>query len=362
MIRILDKYISKTVLNMIFLVAFALLALEIFIEFTREFHDIGSGEYGLLQVLAYVPLVLPLDIYQLFPMVGLLGSLLGLGGMATHSELIVMRAAGFSFTQITQAVLKLALLITVLMFFVGEVLAPVMQHLAISNKTTAISGGQALLTHQGVWIRDANNFVHIAKVLPKGHLEAVTKYEFNDENQLLSSSFAKTGEYQNGQWILSDVTQTLFSNGDNKTHVTKTSSLFFAKQNWDIKLKPRLMGLANIDVDQKSLLELHNYIKYREQSGLITTNYEFSFWQRLFQPLATLVMILLAVPFIFGPLRTTTMGVRMLAGAIAGFGFHMLNQFVGPMSMVYQVPPILAAILPTVIATIFGSILLIKIK
>jgi lipopolysaccharide export system permease protein len=102
MIRILDKYISKTVLNMIFLVAFALLALEIFIEFTREFHDIGSGEYGLLQVLAYVPLVLPLDIYQLFPMVGLLGSLLGLGGLATHSELIVMRAAGFSFTQITQ--------------------------------------------------------------------------------------------------------------------------------------------------------------------------------------------------------------------------------------------------------------------
>jgi len=81
---------------------------------------------------------------------------------------------------------------------------------------------------------------------------------------------------------------------------------------------------------------------------------EFDFWQRLFQPLATLVMICLAVPFIFGPLRTGTMGLRILSGVIVGFGFYILNQFFGPFSMVYQFPPLLAAGLPTLLFATLG--------
>jgi lipopolysaccharide export system permease protein len=105
---------------------------------------------------------------------------------------------------------------------------------------------------------------------------------------------------------------------------------------------------------------LYSYIKHRKQSGLNAVDCEFIFWQRLFCPLATLIMILLAIPFVFGPLRSVTMGLRMTVGVIVGFGFHILNQSVGSISAVYQLPAMLVAILPTMLFAIIGWVLLLK--
>lgn len=353
---ILTGYIRKTLSSMIILVILLVAGVEIFIEFTREFPDMGTGFYGLPQVLAYVPMTLPLNIYKLFPMIGLLGCILGLGLLASHHELIIMRVSGVSVVNIAKAVLKTALLFVIIMVLIGEVLAPLLNNKATTNKTEALSNGQTIMTRLGVWTREENNFIHINKVLATGQLEGITRYTFDSDNKLKTASYAKTAENKDGKWYFNDVVQTNFI--DN----TSTNSEHFATQQWDVKLKPRLLGMTTLDTDQKSLFELHSYINYQKQSGLGTANYEFIFWQRIFQPLASLVMILLAVPFAFGPLRSATMGLRMLAGIIVGFGFFIINQFVGPFSVVYQVPPILAAILPTLFFALCGGLLLVKVK
>lgn len=354
--KIISHYLGKTVISSILLVIIILIGVEAFIEFTREFPDIGTGSYNLLQVFAYVPMILPTDIYQLFPMAGLLGSIIGLGLLASHSEIIVIRTCGVSIARITIAVLKAAVLLSLFMLLVGEVLAPMLQHKATANKTIAISSGQALLTQQGIWLKDQNNFIHINKVLSDGHLESITRYNFDEQNKLKLISFAKGAEYKSGQWIFNEVAQTNFN--DNNT----TSNSFFSTQQWGMKLKPRLVGLTSADTEQKSLPELYRYIKYRKLSGLSAANYEFTFWQRIFQPLASLVMIILAIPFVFGPLRSSTMGLRMLYGAVVGFAFYIINQFTGPLSVVYQIPPIIAALLPTLIFAVCGWILLNKLR
>ena len=55
--------------------------------------------------LQYIFLTLPSKAYLLFAPAVLLGSLLGLGAMASNSELTVMRAAGISNGRIIRAVL-----------------------------------------------------------------------------------------------------------------------------------------------------------------------------------------------------------------------------------------------------------------
>lgn len=349
--RILTKYLAKTVITYILLVVLLLLGIQTFIEFTREFPDMGTGYYGILQVLMYVPMMLPSDIYQFFPMAGLLGTIIGLGLLASNSELVVMRSATMSLVQITWTILKAAIFLTLIMVMVGEVVAPWAQRVAINNKTVALSGGQTIVTRQGVWVRKNNNYLHFDKILANDHIEGITRYQFNDQNKLELASFAKSGVYQDGQWFFYDVSQTNFTD-------TKISSSHAAVQEWGFNWNPKLLGLASIDTDQKSLPELRSYIKYRHQSGLTATHYEFIFWQRVFQPLAVLVMIILAIPFVFGPLRSVTMGLRMLIGLMLGFGFYILNQFVGPMSVVYQIPPWLAAIAPTIVFAVIGSVML----
>lgn len=353
--KILNKYIGKTILSTTLLVVLTLFALEAFIQFTREFPNIGSGHFGLKEVLLYVPLILPYNVYQLFPMAGLLGSILALGLLASHSELIVMRTSGVSFLQISTAVIKTALILTIIMIIIGEVIAPFLNDIAESIKTDKLTKGQTLLTNHGIWLKNKNTFVHVEKILPNNHIQGITKYAFDEKHQLLSAAFAKDGYYNNDQWLFYEIGQTNFLNN-------ATSSEHFTTQQWDISLPQKILTVTSIDTERKNLIELYSYIKYLKESGLLSSNYEFIFWQRVFQPLATLVMILLAVPFVFGPLRTVPMGVRMLAGTISGFAFFIINQLAGPMSTVYQMPPILTAILPTIVFAIIGIFMIIKVK
>ncbi len=64
-------------------------------------------------------------------------------------------------------------------------------------------------------------------------------------------------------------------------------------------------------------------------------------------------MILLASSFIFGPLRSVSMGARMLMGIMTGFAVYVSDRVFGPVTLVYSVPPILAAIAPSLL---FGGI------
>lgn len=351
--KIITKYLGITIITYILLVMLLLFGLLAFIEFTREFSNIGTGYYGLLQVLTYVSLMLPSGVYLFFPMAGLLGCVIALGLLASHSELIVMRAAGVSLVDVTVAIAKAAMILIVVMLVIGEVLAPIAQKIAMRRRTAAMSGGQTLLTVQGTWVRSGNNYVHIDLVSSNRELFGVTRYEFDDNHKLKTASFAESGVHQDGKWKFKNIVQTIFTD-------EKTTSATFPQQEWELTLSRRLISMAHLDPDQESLPQLYSYIKHRRRSGLNTESYEFIFWQRVFAPFATLIMILLAVPFVFGPLRSTTMGLRMLVGVMIGFGFYILNQFVGSMSAVYQIPPILAAMLPTMLFAIIGGALVFK--
>lgn len=350
---ILSRYISKTITSTIFIVALVLLGIEIFIEFTREFPSIGTGDYNFVQVLRYVPMMLPQDIYQLFPMAGLLGGLLGLGILTSNNELVVMRASGLSISEIMWIVFKTSLFLAVFMLLVGEVLAPIAQKNALAKKLEAMSSGQTLVTNKGVWMHNNNNFIHIDSITPEMHAKDILRYKFDNDSNLQLASFAKEGFYNDGVWTFKDISETKFLK--NKT-VSKT----FTTQNWDIDINPRLSGLKNIDPEQKSLPELYKYTQYREKSGLNANRYKFVFWQRIFQPLSIIVMILLSVPVIFGFLRTKAMGFRMIIGASVGFSFHIINQFVCQLTIAYGLPSILTALLPIFAYAILMFALLFK--
>ena len=54
-----------------------------------------------------------------------------------------------------------------------------------------------------------------------------------------------------------------------------------------------------------------------------------------------------ALSFIFGPLRSVPMGVRVVTGISFGFVFYVLDQIFGPLTLVYGIPPIIGALLPS---------------
>ncbi len=337
--KIIDRYLGITAIRGTMLVLLMLMGLSVFISLVKEIGDIGTGDYGILAVLEYIALDLPQQIYAFFPMACLLGTLLGLGALASNSELIILRASGVSVGRIIWIVIKATLLMLVVATLIGEGLGPMAQHTAEVHKALLTSSGQALKTNQGTWIRDGENFLYIHTIVDNKDLRGISRYQFDNQHNLLNASYAATGAYIHGHWIMQNVVESNI----NSTKVTITK---MPQADWQLSLSPNLLRISVVDPEEMSLLQLNSYLSYLKKNNLNATNYLLSFWQRLLQPLATIIMVWLAIPFIFGPLRSSTMGLRVLLGATFGFCFITLNQFFGPLSTVYQFPPILAASCP----------------
>lgn len=350
MFKLLDSYIAKTILLMTLLVLAVLVGIDFFIHFVQESSDFGKGDYNLFLGLKTVIYSLPADVYQFFPMIGLLGCLLGLGTLAAHSELVVMRAAGFSVWQISRSVLIAAGFLVLVVTLFGETLAPKLMHHALSDKALARSQGQAIKTQHGMWLREGDSFYHIAGLSKDGHLNGLTRYQFDKQHHLQRVSYAKHAEYQDNAWTVKDVEQTILTP---KKVTTETKKI----DQWKIDLAPVILKVAQVDAEEMSLAKLYSVTQYKKRNNLDYQEYALNFWQRILQPFSTLVMMLIAIPFIFGPLRTVSMGSRIVVGIIVGFGFFLINQFFGPLTVVMQMPPFLAALLPPLLFAGIGGYL-----
>ena len=353
--KLLDKYVAKAVVASIVLVTLTLTILYGFILFVDQLNDIGKGDYTSIIAACVVLLSLPNQVYLFFPVASLLGCLVGLGVLAQHRELIIMRSAGLSIIQITYFVFRAALILILLVTFIGETWVPHLSMRARDVKMQAISGGQTLRTSSGVWLRTQHDFLMLGHVVSNEMLDDVLQFHFNKMHQLTLVRKIKTIEWLGGQWIAHSVSET-------HIYQSQTRAANFDKMIWDVALNPQLFKVSQSEPDEMSLLELRRYLKANRDQKQSIAQYQLAYWQRLIQPLTTLVMMLLAIPFIFGPLRSSTMGSKLLAGASVGFGFHLVNRFFGPVSQVYQWPVEIAAIAPTCVFALIGVYLMRKIK
>ncbi len=340
--RLLDFYIAKAIVNATLLVLCVLGAVEILFGFIAELSQIGIANYGFFHALIYVFLHIPSNLYQLFPMAGFLGSLIGLGRLASSSELIVMRSVGISMIKIIGVVIETAIIMIIIMGFIGEYCAPKLLLIADTYKNAALKHSTGLRSLGGVWLRDKSAFIHINRIISQNEIKDISRFEFNAQHQLQISAYAPLGKYINGRWVLFNVRQSVFDYSRVQQHIVPQQPI-------NIIFNPLELLQGNKAVYQQSILELAHTIKFKRAAGLNTTNFVFTYWQRLIMPVTIIVMICLGVPFIFGSLRTSSMGFRVLMGVVIGFIFYMLNQFFGPFAIVYNFPPVYAAIMPTVI-------------
>lgn len=347
MFKILDRYIMSTSLLLILAALLLVLGVDFLFAYIHELGGVGRGDYHATTALFYTALTLPRRLYDLFPIASLIGVLVALGLLASRSELIIMRASGMSIGQIAGAVAKVGILMAVFASALGEFVVPQAEYMAEGLKVQAKSSGQAVLTAQGTWVREENDFIHIRSLLPNGVLQEVTRYRFNDRYELQSTMFIQEAKYRHHAWQLTGIKESLIS----PKKVTMET-----RPNETVKklVDPSLLDILLSEPDNLSLVGLHRYIGYLKDNQLDAGHYELIFWQKIAAPFSVVLMIVLGVPFVFGPLRNASMGLRMLSGIFFGFLFYLFNQIFGPLSLVYHFPPLLAALAPLLLFAFFG--------
>ena len=332
--KLIDRYIGITVLQSTALVMVVLLALFGFATFAGELEKVGKGHYDALQAMIYSLLVLPRLAYQLFPLVVLLGSIIGLGALASHSELTVVRAAGVSLRRIVWSVVKAGLLLMVVVVIVGEYVAPRAELKAQSLQAEALQQRVTFRSGMGLWARDGDRIVHVRDLMGPRSVGRVTVYSFDPSGALVGITKARKADFEEGAWTLLGVRRSDISAEGITTHHSR-------KEVWASLIKPEVMGVVTVKPHHLSASGLYLYISYLHDNGLDAGIYELALWRKLVSPLVVLVMIFVAVPFVFGPLRSTGIGQRIFVGSLVGIGFYLLDQTVGQMAVVYGISPVL---------------------
>ena len=159
--NILDRYIGTAVVTNFLLALAGLLAVFSVINLSQELKDVGSGQYHVGQALWFVALTLPTEAYKLFPAAALLGTVNGLGTLASRNEIVAMSAAGLSRARLTWSVMQAAALLMVTAGVLGDFAAAPLAHRARTARSIAISGGSLLSTSNGLWAREGSRFVNI---------------------------------------------------------------------------------------------------------------------------------------------------------------------------------------------------------
>ncbi|SEG73624.1 LPS export ABC transporter permease LptG [Vibrio hangzhouensis] len=352
MFRILDVYVGKTIITTILLVLSVFVGLSAVIKFVEQLRAVGEGSYTMLSALYFVLLGMPRDIELFFSMAALLGSLVGLGMLASSSELVVMQAAGISKVRIGFSVLKTAVPLMIVVMALGEWGAPTTQQMARDLRLQATSGGSIVSVRNGVWARDANDFIFISKVNGDS-IEGLNLWRFDPNKQLASTLFAERADYLgDNRWEMHDIQITDMSNEQVLSKQTLESDI------WQTTLVPNKLAIVTVDLNELPLSGLWDYTQYLKDSEQDASRYELAFWRKATQPVSVAVMMLMALSFVFGPLRSVTMGARILSGVVAGFTFYISSEFFGPVSLVYGISPLFGALGPSLVFLTIAMLLL----
>lgn len=351
MMKTLDWYLGRSILQTTSFALLVFVGINTLIKFIEQLKSVGRGSYDIAAALLYTLYSMPSDIVVFFPMAALIGGLMGLGALASSSELVVMQAAGWSRLQIIGSVMKTAIILALCMMALGEWGVPQSEKMAKQIRNHAIYGGEVFNAQQGVWAKDGNNFINIGNVEQTGDLKDVSIYHFDDSLALTKVTRVEAAKSVPQGWQFQGVEEMTVADVQITTQYSE--SMLYASQ-----LTAEKLDVVSVDPESLSFKGLMSYLAYLAQNDQDTSTYDLALWRKVMQPLTIAVMLLVALSFIFGPLRSVSMGARIIMGVVTGLAFHLSNEIFGPIVMVYNVPAFVGAAMPAVLFVLVATVLL----
>ncbi len=353
--EILSKYLLRTILSSTALVLAVLLALAGLFEIIGELDDVRN-DYQTPQALLYAALRLPNLAFEFLPLAALIGALLGLGALASNSEIIVMRAAGLSVKRLAVMVGFSGAVLLVMTGLLGEFIGPPLDYYARNMRTEARAGQEDDRLGNETWVRDGDTFLHLERVSSEFEFGNLIGFRFDENGNLASILRAENaGIDDSDAWILENIRETLFENDRVMVaEATRTMEPF--------EVSADMLGSAIAKSSSLSARGLLSYIDYLKRNNLDARVYETELWYRTSRTAAVMLMPILALAFVFGSLRTGGAGGRLLIGVVIGLAYYLSSEMLANSGQVFNLNPAVIAWLPTAVLAFVTFVALQRIR
>ena len=350
----LGLYLARRFLTSVGIVAAVFAGILMLIDMVEQIRrHAGNPEMGLGLAAQIAALNLPGGLYRILPLLVVLGSVALFLSLARSSELVVIRAAGRSAIRALVAPVIAA-------FLLGAAAVAVLNPLvaATARVADALSaslsqpGGQSVLSfsREGLWLRqgspDGQTVIRAARANLDGtELVSATFFDFDIRGQPVTRIEADTARLTPGFWTLTGVKAWRLQDDNPERTATRTASAVLPTDLTAEKIRD-----AASAPDAVAIWDLPAFIAGLERAGFSTQKHRVWLQRELALPLTLAAMVVLAAGFTMRHARFGRSGVLVLMAVMAGFAMFFLRNFAQVLGENGQVPALLAAWSPPVVA------------
>ena len=378
-LKVLSRYVKLNALLAIVGAVIGLWALQLVFSYLSELDSLDDS-YTMGEAIKYIFYRSPYFLEQFIPTGALLGAVVGLGLLANKSELVVMRAAGVSVYRIVGWVLQPALIFVLLALIINQFVLPHSNQLAkeindedSSSLVTSVRGYWTLQprfesTKDGSAKPDGSDILYIDYADVQGNIGEVKRWHLDNNGNLQTAIHAEGGKYigrepvnpasskpseqYRYEWQLNNMTKLMINQGFESSQAISPSDTL------SLPFAPESVYLLTRKAEDLSLTQLYEHRQFMSQQGTRSLSHELAFWQKLLSPLSILSLVIVACSFVFGSLRTHSLGLRIVVALLFGLLFSYVQDLVGFVSLATGFSPLLMVILPIIASAILGGYLL----
>ena len=352
---LLSGYLMRTIILSTLLVLMVLLSLGALFEFIGQLEDV-KGTYGIPEAMSYTLLRLPQLSFEMLPIAVLIGSLMGLGGLANNSELVVMRTAGLSVARLAGMVALSGIVLMIFTGLIGEYIGPPLDYYARTMRNEARFGQENHEMGKAAWVKDGPVIFHLEHVNSDNDFGGIYLFRFNDDNTLKSIGRAENAIIdESDEWRLENFRETRFKDGAVES---VESSIAMESFNVDSDL----LGVTLVKPISLSGRGLLSYIRYLKRNDLSADRYETELWSRVSATVTVIIMPVLALAFVFGSLRSAGAGSRLMIGVLIGLGYFLASEMTANSGVVFGFDPAIVTWMPSIALLLVTSLALSRVR
>lgn len=359
------RYLAREIYRSTSVVLIALLGLFTFFTLVDELDSV-SARFPLSALFYLQGLSLPTRLYDLLPIGLLIGAILALSGLAQRNELVILRVSGVSGMGLLRMLWTVSIPIILGALVLSEFLTPLAEikssevNLLMRGR---VEGGRLA---SGYWFKEPTSnggtrVINVGKLLASGNVENLSIYEFPDGLTLSVMTQAKSGKFLKGKLEMQDVVEThIDANIKSVLADAKVTGQPAAtvkqlpRQSIDTTLSSERLVARILTPERMSLVALHDYIDYLDRNQLQADRQIVAVWRKMAYPFTLLVMLTIAAPISFMQTRRGGVGAKVFLGILLGTGFFMINQLALNVSLLFNWPPVVTALLPNIGAMILA--------
>jgi len=296
-------------------------------------------------------LKIPNILYQMAPIAALIATLLTMTSMKRSGEMTAAFASGVGDIRMSVPILAIALVVSLLAFYVTESMAPGANRISRDLVRKKSGAGSSVVGTKRIWLLEGNRVIHIRSVQDGGARltqPTVLQFEGKGLRNLSLRMDAQSVVWENNGWKAEEVVLRRFSEGN------LTDSEILRNQRLPIRIRPDEFYRVRRKPEEMSMSVLRKYILNLKAAGLPYISHQVSFYQKVSTAAISLIFTVIALPVAFLiPIRG---GVPLGLGLSIMLVLIFWSLFSLALSLGYAgiIPPLVAAWCAQAVALVLG--------